>query len=161
MSATFPEGDDRVPRRQSPLTKGQLRGSMPWQVLEHTADVGLRATGEDLEAALADLLTGFGHLVCPEGEVQPAETHTITVEADNLDDLVVDLLDEVNFVHQMEGFIPCQATVELADGRLTATMQGQTWDRERHGYLMEIKATTYHALTVDEDPAMIEVIFDI
>lgn len=134
---------------------------MPWEVLEHTADVGLRATGDDLEDALASLLIGFGHLVCPDGEVEARDTETIEVEAGTIDDLVVDLLDELNFVHQMEGFIPADATVTLSDGHLTARLQGETWDEERHGYLMEIKATTYHALTVDEDPALVEVIFDI
>ncbi len=134
---------------------------MPWQVLEHTADVGLRATGDDLEAAVADLVSGFGHLVCPEGEVEAREEEVIEVEAEALDDLIVDLLDEVNFLHQMEGFIPCQAEVALSDGRLVAHLAGEPWDQERHGYLMEIKATTYHELKVQADPAVIEVIFDI
>lgn len=138
-----------------------MPASMSWEVFEHTADVGLRATGDTLEAALADLLAGFGHLVCPDGEVEARQARTVEIEAEALDDLVVDLLDEVNFIHQMEGFIPCQAEIHLSDGRLVAEMAGETWDQDRHGYLMEIKATTYHELAVEEDPALVEVIFDI
>lgn len=134
---------------------------MPWEVLEHTADVGLRATGDDLADALADLLVGFGHLVCPDGEVEARDPETIEIEADTLDDLVVDLLDELNFLHQMEGFIPADAEVDLAKGHLTARLRGETWDKDRHGYLMEIKATTYHGLEVDEDPGRIAVLFDV
>ncbi len=134
---------------------------MPWEVLEHTADVGLRATGDDLEDALAELLAAFGHLVCPDGEVEARDLEIIEIKAGTVDDLVVDLLDELNFLHQMEGFIPVDAEVDLGDGHLTARLHGETWDEDRHGYLMEIKATTYHALTIEEDPALVEVIFDI
>lgn len=137
----------------------------PWRVLEHTADVGLVATGETLEAALADLLVGYGKLVCPEGKIRAGEEAVLTVEGERLDDLVVDLLDELNFLHQMEGFLPAEARVERTGGGLTARMKGEAWDEEVHGYLMEIKATTFHDLVVDEasgdQPARVEVIFDI
>lgn len=138
----------------------------PWEVVEHTADVGLRATGESLEEALAELVVGFAHLLCPEGEVASVERRVERVEAGTLDRLVVDILDDLNYVHQVEGFLPAACTVTLEEAGpedLTATLElaGERYDPDLHGHLMEIKATTFHRLRVERDPAVIEVIFDI
>lgn len=136
-----------------------------WRVVEHTADVGLEAEGETLEDALEATIAGFGHLVCPEGEVRAAERVEIELEAPALRDLVVDLLDELNYVHQIEHFVPAggQATIQArGEGyRLEASVEGEAYDRDRHGHLMEIKATTYHGLEVDEEPGRIAVLFDV
>lgn len=134
---------------------------MPWEVLEHTADVGLTATGPNLEAAIGDLVAGFGRLLCPDGTIGTDESHRFEVPAKRLEDAVMDLLDELNFVHQMQGFLPAQAVVRIEDGQLTARVRGEGYDPDKHGHLMEIKATTYHELEVERDPARIQVIFDI
>lgn len=136
---------------------------MPWNVVEHTADVGLEASGPTLEAAIEELVAGFGALVCPEGEVAAATEREIEVRADELDDLVVDLLDEINYVHQVEHFVPAEAEVELDEDRQRArvVLKGEPYDPDAHGHLMEIKATTYHGFEIEEDPARIHVLFDV
>jgi SHS2 domain-containing protein len=134
-----------------------------WRVVEHTADVGLEAEGADLAEAVEEVIAGFGHLVCPEAEVGIGEQRRLEVEAPSRADLVVDLLDELNFVHQTERFLPAEAEVAIAateDGcRLDATIEGETYERDRHGHLMEIKATTYHGLEVED--GRIAVLFDV
>lgn len=138
----------------------------PWEVLEHTADVGLRAEGASLEGAIASVIEGFGALVCPEGEVEPVDPYQLQVEAAALDDLVVDALDDLNYIHQTQRFLPgaCEVVLEETDDgrhRATLRMLGETYDRDKHGHLMEIKATTYHGLEIREDPPGIEVLFDV
>lgn len=138
---------------------------MSWRVVEHTADVGLEAEGETLEGALAEAIAGFGHLVCPEADVEATSTREIELEAPSLDDVVVDLLDELNYVHQIDRFLPAEGEATIApveDGyRLHAEIRGETYDAERHGHLMEIKATTYHGLEVADEPGRIAVLFDV
>lgn len=136
---------------------------MPWNVVEHTADVGLEATGPTLEAAIADLVAGFGALVCPEGEVAPTTEREIEVRADELDALVVDLLDEINYIHQVEHFVPAEAAIDLDedDRRARVLLRGEAYDPDTHGHLMEIKATTYHGFEIEQDPARIHVLFDV
>jgi SHS2 domain-containing protein len=136
-----------------------------FRIVEHTADVGLEAEADTLEGAVVALVEGFGELVCPEGEVQAREERTVSVEAPDLDDLVVDLLDQLNYVHQVDRFVPAGGTARIektAEGyrvRLQAT--GEGYDREAHGHLMEIKATTYHGLEVERDPGRVAVLFDV
>lgn len=136
-----------------------------WKIVEHTADVGLEATGETFEQAIEETIAGFGGLVCPEGEVEAARMREFTVEAPHLDDLVVDLLDEINYLHQVEHFVPAQATAELREDEegvdVTIELAGEDYDPNRHGHLMEIKATTYHGLVVERDPPRIQVLFDV
>jgi SHS2 domain-containing protein len=137
---------------------------VPWEVLDHTADVGLVVTADSLEHVIEDAIAGFGELVCPEGEVDGRAERDLTVSADDLDDLVVDVLDELNFLHQTEHFVPAGASVEIdANGgyQATVTVRGEDFDPNKHGHLMEVKATTYHGLEVDEDEPRIEVIFDV
>lgn len=135
-----------------------------WRIVEHTADVGLEAEGATLEAAIEALVEGFGELVCPEGEVEERQTRTLTIEARDLADLVVDMLDELNYVHQVDRFVPASGEATLASTdegpRLEVEIAGEAYERERHGHLMEIKATTYHGLEVDED-GHIAVLFDV
>ncbi len=141
----------------------------PWEVLEHTADVGLKVTADTLEEAIAETIEGFGALVCPEGQVDPAEPWQLQVEADELDDLVVDALDEINYIHQTQRFIPAACEVildqvqqgETTRHKATLRMRGELYDEDKHGHLMEIKATTYHGLEIQRDPPTIEVIFDV
>lgn len=139
----------------------------PWEVLEHTADVGLRVEAETIEEAIASVVEGFGGLVCPEGEIDPAEPWQLQVEADELDDLVVDMLDEINYIHQTQRFLPAHCEVILDEVgetqryRATIRMRGETYDEGKHGHLMEIKATTYHGFEIQQDPPRIEVIFDV
>lgn len=139
----------------------------PWEVLEHTADIGLRVEADTLEEAIAQVIEGFGRLVCPEGEIDPAEPWQLQVEADALDNLLVDTLDEINYIHQTQRFLPgrCEVILDRIDEtdryRATIRMRGETYDEAKHGHLMEIKATTYHGLEMQEDPPLIEVIFDV
>lgn len=141
----------------------------PWEILEHTADVGLTVEADTIEEAIADTIEGFGGLVCPEAEVDPSEPWQIQIEARDLDDLVVDALDEINYIHQTQRFIPaeCEVVLDQMQGdetvrwRATFRMRGEHYDEDKHGHLMEIKATTYHGFTLERDPPRIEVIFDI
>lgn len=137
----------------------------PWSIIEHTADVGLKVEAESLSAALSDLVDGYAALVCPDGGIEPSQSRQIAIGSPAMDDLVVDLLDELNFINQTEGFLPatCRATIQPTSSGVQATLEleGEIYDPERHGHLMEIKATTYHDLVVERDPARIEVIFDI
>jgi SHS2 domain-containing protein len=47
---------------------------MPWELLDRQADVGLQATGETLESALADVVRGMLSLMVETSLVEPVET---------------------------------------------------------------------------------------
>ena len=106
--------------------------------------------------ALASLLVEMA-------SVAEIEQREIVVEAEADLDLMHDLLTELLALFTVEGFIWCDASVEEAGRSLRVTLQGEPFDPARHAFRGEIKAVTYHQLTVEKSPDgwRSRVIFDV
>jgi SHS2 domain-containing protein len=120
-----------------------------FEVLEHTADVGLRLTGstpeEVLEAAGEGLATLLGAWF-PGAGVE----HRVETTASDRPALLAAWLDDLLYVHEAEDVVFCGFHVELPDeGRVTArVMVAPRDDRELEG--VGIKAATYHRLRFEQ-----------
>jgi SHS2 domain-containing protein len=128
-----------------------------YELVEHTADVKLRARGRSLGETMANAAFGLAALVL---EVAPSaaqfERH-ISVSADDLPSLVVSFLNEVLFVLESEGLVPAQfRDVTVAGCTFSATVK---WSRAAGPPVREVKAATYHDLKVGPD--LIEVVLDL
>lgn len=130
-----------------------------------TADVGIRAFGRTPEElfsnagyALFDLLVENLEDVRPEVEVE------VEVEAEGLEDLLASWLRELLYIYEVKRQVLCKFEVREADGRhLSALCRGEELDPERHVPGTEIKAVTYHNLSVvrSQDGWRAEVVFDV
>jgi SHS2 domain-containing protein len=123
-----------------------------YEILEHTADIGIRSFGPSLEKAfeqaglaLAEIL---GAMASGDGRGQ-APAYTVRATADDRGALLVDFLNELLLLHETRNV--AFASVEVtklddtsleADVRLVP-LQGET---ETTG----VKAATYHRLAVEE-----------
>lgn len=133
-----------------------------FEFFEHTADVGIRAWGATLDEAFAEAARGLVANMLDLSSVTAAQTRVVSVEAESLERLLFQLLDELLFVTQTDLWIPVEVEVRLAGERaLTATLRGEPYDAARHGHIHEIKAITYHDLRVSRAPAEVSVIVDI
>ena len=122
------------------------------ETFEHTADVGLAASAESLSELFEALAEGLGEVICPRGQVESSQSRPISVEAEDVEALVVDFLAEVLRVIQVEHF--CVADVRIADAGPTAVtgeLVGESYDPARHELTTEVKAVTYHQLEVRRD----------
>jgi SHS2 domain-containing protein len=124
--------------------------------LEHAADVFLEIWGQDLTTLFRNALFAlYDQLVRHEG-IEEREKITVEAEAPTLSEALRSLLSEALFHFSAEGFVAARAevTVEPRDGtttvRAAAQLSGEKLDRERHILLTEVKAVTYHRLTVEE-----------
>jgi len=124
-----------------------------FELLEHTADVGILASGDTLDEALAWVATGMFSVIADLDRVDARDQIEVTVESADGDALVVDWLNELLYRHEAEGFLPCEfaVTVDAAGASLTATCGGERVDAARHGWLDTVKAATYHKLDVSHD----------
>jgi SHS2 domain-containing protein len=97
------------------------------------------------------------------GEAAPRDQRSIVVEAATDADLMHDLLTELLHIFIVDGFIWCDAAVEEADRGLRVRLRGEPFDPARHEFRTEIKAVTYHQLTVEElsDGWHARIIFDV
>jgi len=124
----------------------------PYELIDHTADLGIRVRGENLVRlfenaglALLDLLTDVA-LVKPDSKL------SVSLTAENLEALFVQWLRELLYLFYGQKKLFCAFEItKLNDTSLAATCWGEGLDRTRHVFLSEIKAVTYHELSIKRD----------
>jgi SHS2 domain-containing protein len=134
------------------------------EYFEHTADLGLRVTAPDLNQLFAEAATGLvGMIVENLNAVQLSRTVEIRIVGTDREYLLFDWLNEVLSKFECEHLVLAEFQVKVNDDGLTATCRGEPLDRDRHQLGHEVKAITYHGLTVEETAYgwLAEVIVDI
>ena len=117
-----------------------------YEILEHTADVGLRAWGPDLSAVFEQAALG---LIAIMGEGRGPVTRREEIRLDAPDDvaLLVDWLSEVLFLFDARSFVPRDIRASVASGGVVAEIDGSDAQRfEQAG--PAVKAVTYHDAVV-------------
>lgn len=135
-----------------------------YETFEHTADIGLRARAADLNTLFAEAAKAFFSVIVENAdEVRAVDEFSITVGADQRDDLLYDWLAELLYLFDTEHVLLCEFDVTVRDGGLNATVRGESIDSSRHQLDMEVKAITYHELKVERDGEewLAEVIVDL
>lgn len=124
----------------------------PAHYFDHTADIGMEIEAASLEELLQDGVLGLTGLICAEPDrVESRDERTISLGPGEPPDLFVDLLREMLFLFEMEGFLAREALVTRdAIGGVLATLRGERFDPARHVANHEVKAVTYHELEVAE-----------
>lgn len=137
----------------------------PYEVVEHTADIGIRANGRSAEELFRHLAQGMMSLVAPPEQVKASETHVIRAEASGWEPLAVAWLRELLYLLDASHFIGKEFRITcLQPDRIEATVLGEGLDPERHSLDKELKAVTYCDLSVQQRPDgtwTAQVIFDI
>ena len=123
---------------------------MGYEILEHTADVKFRATGDSLEEAFEDVVRAFSEL-SSEG-TKGNTRHKVEVKSENSEALLFDFLDELIFLQETEGIAigePKELSIEDSEGEysLEATVYADAIDPG--ATIMDIKAPTYNEMKVD------------
>lgn len=134
---------------------------MTYEILDHTADIGFRATGETLGEAFESATRAFADIVAYEDPPEPTDEVHVEVEAENLEALLFDYLDRLIYTQEVEGVVVVGAEAEATDDppRVEATLSVAPLRRG----LMDIKAPTYSEMRAEHDDAgwTLEAILDI
>lgn len=136
------------------------------EYFEHTADVGLRATGCDLSDLFATLARGLlGYVVANPESIRPKDPEWVQLEADSAEALLAAWLNELIFRAETRHrvYATFEVAVDPAGTRLEGDIGGEPIDPERHLLDHEVKAATQHGLLVEKDASCwrAEVILDI
>jgi len=135
-----------------------------YELLAHTADIGVTACGRDMKEAFVNAARGlFGIIAEPHG-VQARESIPVEVSAPDREALLVNWLNELIYLSSTREMLFSNFDIKsLSDTELSATVRGEKIDRSRHRLIREVKATTYHKLDVEQDADgwRVQVIFDI
>ena len=135
-----------------------------YETFEHTADLGLRVRAADLDSLFADAGRGlFSLMVANLDAVRLVEEVSLGVVGDELDYLLFDWLNELLYIFETRRLVLVEFKVHVSDGGVQATARGEPFDPSRHHSEHEVKAITYHELSVGKGDGgwLAEVIVDI
>jgi len=138
---------------------------VPYEIVEHTADIGIRATGRTPEELFEQMAEGMFSLIVPPEEVHPQITVSIQAQAQGQERLLVAWLRELLVLFDTERILGKSFKVRrLGEAQVQGTLSGEKLDLARHHVDKEVKAVTYCDLKVvrQEDGTWVaQVIFDI
>jgi SHS2 domain-containing protein len=141
---------------------------IPFEYLEHTADVKFRAYGTTPDQMLSNAAAAlFGAMISPE-QVKAKELWQVELESEDLEDLAYQWLSEIVFLFETESAVFSRFQValeEIEDGKgwkLRAEIGGERMDPERHSFLAEVKAVTRHKFVIEKNERWcIQVVLDV
>lgn len=135
-----------------------------YEIIEHTADVGIKAYGNDLSECFKHAAKGMFDLITDCSDVEEKGVYRIEMNAEDCEQLLVDFLSELLFLQSSRNLVFGSFDVKLDAEKcfLSAVIKGEEFDLSKHKYGMEIKAVTYHMLEVHlETPFFVTILFDI
>jgi SHS2 domain-containing protein len=134
-----------------------------FEVIDHTADVGIIAYGSDLKEAFANSAYGMFSLIADLDGVREEVSREVDVQATDQEALLVDWLNELLYLFDVEHIIFKRFEVtNLSQNRLQAKVYGDKIDTSRHQLKTAVKAATYHMLKIERNKGVkVQFILDI
>ncbi len=122
-----------------------------FEVLDHTADIGLAIYGEDLKTLFEHAGEGFFHIITDLKRVKPRVEKRVELSGESLDRLMVDWLGELLYLHDVDHFLFREFVVEtVGEEGLKAVAKGEPYREGAHVIKTQVKAVTYHQIRVEK-----------
>ena len=135
-----------------------------YELIDHTADVGVKAFGKNLSEAFQNIAKGMFDIITDNSEIESVGQYDLELEAPDLEQLLVDWLSELLYLNSARNQVFGFFIVDLDEKnkKLTAKIFGDKFNLSKHKIGSEIKAVTYHMLEVrNKRPYHVQVLFDI
>ena len=121
-----------------------------FRLIEHTADMGIEASGETLEELFAQAARGLMAAIGGDATGEVREDRQVELQGEDGPELFVLWLNEILYLLEIQRFFPVRFRVERAEGhQLRAMVGGEPFDPQRHQIEREVKAVTYHRLSLE------------
>jgi SHS2 domain-containing protein len=135
-----------------------------FEVLDHTADIGIIVYGEDLKGLFENAGEAFFHLITDMKRVRRRVRRQIEIGKEDLERLMVDWLSELLYLHDVENLLFKEFKVEsVGENGLKAIVKGEPFQEGVHVIKTEVKAVTYHQIEVRKENGKwrAQIIFDL
>jgi len=120
----------------------------------HTADVGFEVEAPTVPALFERAALGLAATIADLDGVAARDRRTVAVRADDRTVLLHDFLHAILLLAQVDGFLISAVEVQEADETaVRAVVLGEPLDPGRHRLHGEVKAVTWHGLTVEPTDA--------
>lgn len=122
---------------------------LPFEILEHPADVGFLAHGQTLEELFTNAALAMMSLGWELEAVEEKERREIEATGEDTETLLYDWLSAILSLADADRMVFRRFEVtELTEGRVRGAAWGEPFDKARHHALTYIKAVTLHQFEV-------------
>jgi SHS2 domain-containing protein len=135
-----------------------------FEVLDHTADIGIAVYGADIKELFANAAVGLFSLMTELADIKESIERELKLSAEDEEVLLIEWLNELIYVFDVEHIIFKRFEIEeLTGNHIRARCFGEKIDPRQHEMKREIKAATYHMLRISRGNRgyEVKVIFDI
>ena len=135
-----------------------------FEIIETTADIGIRAFGTTWAELYANAALGMFSLITNLDSIQDKLEKSIEVQGDNREYLLVQWLNELIFLFDTQMMLFHRfEIITINEKHIKARCIGEKVEKSRHEIKVAIKSATYHKLKVEkaEKGYLAEVILDI
>lgn len=130
-------------------------------IIDHTADIGVIAYGEDLKEAFANIASGMFSLIADMEKIKPEIEEKISLTSFDLESLLIKFLNELLYIFETKKLVFKEIFINsLTENSLSAVCRGNV--AQESIVLREIKSATYHLLKIEKNKCYkIQVFFDL
>ncbi|MEE8432672.1 MAG: archease [Candidatus Desulfatibia sp.] len=142
--------------------KEKIRGK--YTLIDHTADFGIHVFGTDPVELFANAAFATFDMLTEIDSLENLDTADLKVTGDDWPDLMVNWLRELLYFWNGKELLVKQVHIlALSENELSAKVELDPFDPDRHEIKIEIKAVTYHQIQVSRGSEGWEakVIFDV
>ena len=134
-----------------------------FEIVNHTADVGIIAYGDDISQTFANAARALFSLITELDDVEEFLHRDIELVAPDEESLLVEWLNELIFLFDTENIVFKRFDVtKLNNTQLKARSYGEKVASSKHRLKTGVKAATYHMLKVTKgNGCQVQVLFDV
>jgi SHS2 domain-containing protein len=130
---------------------------------DHTGDVGIEIEADSRAELFRRAALAMAQLMVDTAAVRGIESRELPVPGTDDADLMHDMLSRLLQTFVVDSFIWSEVTIDDSGPGLEVRLLGELFDPDRHEFRQEIKAVTYHELSVRRagDRWLARIIFDV
>ncbi len=134
-----------------------------YEIIDHTADIGIKVMGNTLSNVIEKSIMALSNLMIGKVKIIGKEERKFNIEEENTEIALVRILEEILYLFENQKFAVSRCKVNKKKNNYEIKLKGKVYDLEEIEGATEIKAVTYHKLSVKQinDNWMATVIFDI
>ena len=132
--------------------------------IDHTADVGIEAFGASLPELFSNAAFALFDIIADLEMVEIKVTCNLEITGIDREQLLVNWLSELLYLHDVKTYLFKNFLItNITDTHLSASVQGEPFVEDKHIIKPEIKAVTYHGLSIVQEGTQwkARVIFDL
>jgi len=137
-----------------------------YQIIDHTADLAVEVSGENIEDLFRTAYQAWYDIVFGSQPLKYRGQKTISLEAETLEELLVNFISELNYWLMVKKWLPTEIKKmeifpEQERKKLWVLVKGQPLDQRE--LQVEIKAVTFHQMEIKKKDGnfITRLVFDI